>query len=69
MKAADFMAQAVGKMRGPTRIVIRSVKQGPARAWPPWSSTTARTRSTSKTFRFDASGNLLDSDLFALTRG
>jgi len=69
MKAADFMAQAVGKMRGPTRIVIRSVE---------WRSG-ARVASVEfhygpdkvnvKTFRFDANGNLLGSDLFTLTRG
>ena len=67
-KASDFMIQAVAKLPGPTQIVIRSVEvrggvkiakadfhYGPDKVSP-------------KTFRFDASGNLLSCDLFSLAR-
>lgn len=68
-KASDFLLQAVAKIPGPERIVVRSVEaNGPVR--------TARTdfhydggRVTPRTFHFDASGNLLASDLFRLQRG
>lgn len=67
-KASDFMAQAIGKMPGPTQIVIRSVEaSGGVR--------TARAefhyvpeKVTVKTFRFDGNGKLLSSDLFSLVR-
>lgn len=67
-KASDFMAQAIGKMPGPTQIVIRSVEaSGGVR--------TARAefhyvpeKVAVKTFRFDGNGNLLSSDLFSLVR-
>jgi hypothetical protein len=69
MMASGFMAQAVGKMRGPTKIVVRSVApSGGVRV-----ATTefhyGADKVNVKTFRFDASGNLLSSDLFALARG
>ena len=67
-RASDFLLQAIEKMRGPTQIVIRSVQaQGGVR--------TARVefrygaeQSRLKTFRFDAEGKLLGSDLFTLKR-
>lgn len=69
MRASDFLLQAVAKIPGPERIVVRAVEaNGPVR--------TARTdfhyeggRVTPRTFHFDASGNLLASDLFRLQRG
>jgi hypothetical protein len=68
-KPAEFMSQAIWKMRGPSRIVIVSVqKQAEIR--------TARAefrygadKVSLKTFRFDRNGNLLESDLFSLSRG
>jgi hypothetical protein len=69
MKASDFMAQAIAKMRGPTEIVVLSViASGGAR--------TARVefrygaeKASLKQLRFDAEGRLLESDLFSLVRG
>ncbi len=66
--APDFLRQAIEKMPGPTHIVIRSVEsRGGVR--------TARIefrygpeKSRLKTFRFDADGKLLGSDLFTLKR-
>lgn len=68
-KASEFMVQAIGKMPGPTRIVIASVERaGDVR--------TARVefhfdagKVNVKTFRFGGGGNLLSSDLFRLARG
>lgn len=66
---ADFMAQAILQMPGPTQIVIRSVE-------PKGSTRVAKAefqfesgKPSVKTFVFDANGNLLASDLFALVRG
>jgi hypothetical protein len=67
-KASEFMVQAIGKMPGPTQIVIRSVEANGA-------VRTARVefhyipeRVSVRTFRFDASGKLLSCDLFSLAR-
>src|SRR5471030_2142587 len=68
-KASDFMVQAIGKMPGPTQIVIRSIEASGA-------VRTARVefhyvpeKVSVKTFRFDGNGNLLGCDLFSLARG
>lgn len=69
MKPADFMAQAVGKMRGPSRIVIRSVQHAAGVTVAVAEFHYGPDKVNVKTFRFDADGNLLASDLFALVRG
>lgn len=66
-KAADFFLQAVERTPGPAEIVIQSVElKGQVRI--------ARmefrfpNRVATKTFKFDAAGKLLRSDLFSLKR-
>jgi len=67
-KPADFMAQAVAKMRGPAQIVILSVETSGAVRIAKAEFHYSPEKIAVKTFRFDASGNLLDSDLFRLER-
>ncbi len=67
-RASDFLLQAIEKLPGPAQMVIQSVQaQAGVR--------TARVefhydsgKSRLKTFRFDAEGRLLGSDLFTLKR-
>jgi hypothetical protein len=64
------MVQAIGKMPGPARIVIRSVEASGgstriAKAEFHFGPDNVKLR----TFRFDANGKLLESDLFSLRRG
>jgi len=69
MKASDFMVQAIGKLPGPARIVIRSVEASGttriAKADFHYGPDNVKLR----TFRFDTNGKLLESDLFSLRRG
>jgi hypothetical protein len=62
----DFMAQAIGKMPGPTRIMIRSVEASGGVRTAKAEFHYVPKKITVKTFRFD--GNLLSSDLFSLVR-
>ncbi|APV51298.1 hypothetical protein BWI17_17360 [Betaproteobacteria bacterium GR16-43] len=67
-KPADFMAQAIAKMRGPTQIVIRSVETSGAVRVAKAEFHYSPEKIDVKTLRFDASGDLLESDLFRLER-
>jgi len=69
MKASELMAQAVGRMRGPTRIVIRSVAADANGRVATAEFHYGPDKVSVKTFQFDAQGNLLASDLFTLVRG
>jgi hypothetical protein len=68
MQASEFMAQAAGKMRGPTEIVIQSVHAQGAERIAKAEFRYGADKTSLKTFRFDSGGKLLHSDLFALTR-
>jgi hypothetical protein len=68
-KAADFMVQAIGKMPGPERIVIRSVEASGGTRIAKTEFHFGLDNVKVKTFRFDADGKLLESDLFSLRRG
>jgi hypothetical protein len=65
-KAADFMAKAVERIRGPRQIVIESIETtGPVRTVKAQFDYVAED-SALKTFILDASGKLLRCDLFRL---
>ena len=64
-----FMVQAIGKMPGPTQIVIRSVEANGAVRIAKAEFHYLPERVSVRTFRFDANGNLLSCDLFSLARG
>jgi hypothetical protein len=68
-KASQFMVQAIGKMPGPTQIVIQSVEVNGAVRIAKAEFHYVPERVSTKTFRFDTNGNLLSSDLFTLVRG
>jgi len=68
-KASDFMVQAIGKMPGPERIVIRSVEASGGTRIAKTEFHFGPDNMKLKTFRFDADGKLLESDLFSLRRG
>jgi hypothetical protein len=67
-RASDFMVQAVAKLPGPTQIVIRSVEVRGAIKTAKVDFHYGPDKVSLKTFRFDAGGNLLSSDLFSLAR-
>ena len=67
-KASDFMIQAIAKMPGPTQIVIRSVEARGGVRIAKADFHYGPDKVNLKTFRFDASGNLLSCDLFSLAR-
>jgi hypothetical protein len=67
-KASDFMIQAIAKMPGPTQIVIRSVEARGGVRIAKADFHYGPDKVSLKTFRFDASGNLLSCDLFSLAR-
>jgi hypothetical protein len=69
MKPAELMAQAIGKMRGPTEIVVQSVATVGAERIAKVELRYGTETSKLRTFRFDAKGRLLSSDLFTLARG
>jgi hypothetical protein len=68
-KATDFMVQAIGKMPGPERIVIRSVEASGGTRIAKAEFHYGPDNMKLRTFRFDANGKLLESDLFSLRRG
>jgi hypothetical protein len=65
-KAADLMAQAIEQMAGPTQIVVLSVEKDGESRVAKVEMRYDRGKSGVNTFRFDARGNLLASDLFRL---
>jgi hypothetical protein len=67
-KASDFMIQAIAKMPGPTQIVIRTVEARGGIRIAKADFHYGPDKVSLKTFRFDASGNLLSCDLFSLAR-
>jgi hypothetical protein len=68
-KASDFMVQAIGKMPGPERIVIRSIEASGGARIAKAEFHFGPENVKLMTFRFDANGKLLESDLFSLRRG
>jgi hypothetical protein len=68
-KASELMVQAIGKMPGPTQIVIRSVEVSGAVRIAKAEFHYLPERVSVRTFRFDGDGNLLSCDLFSLARG
>jgi hypothetical protein len=68
-KASDFMVQAIGKLPGPERIVIRSVEASGGTRIAKTEFHFGPDNMKVRTFRFDANGKLLECDLFSLRRG
>jgi hypothetical protein len=67
-KASEFMVQAIGKMPGPTQIVIQSVELNGAVRIAKAEFHYLPERTSVRTFRFDSNGNLLSCDLFSVAR-
>jgi hypothetical protein len=67
-KATDFLLQAIAKMTGPTEMVILSVEAASGVRTAKVEFRHGAERAKLRTFRFDAGGKLLGSDMFSLVR-